>query len=59
MPDLDKIRNLLRDMNIQAVSRATGVSVSVLYKFVTGKITPNYEVVKSLVTYFNTRSLNG
>ena len=57
MPDLDKIRNLLKDMNIQAVSRATGVNVSVLYKFVTGKVTPNYEIVKNLVIYFNTRTI--
>lgn len=51
MPTLEEIKTLLADRNLMEVSRRSGVSYSMLYKFATGRAEPKYETIKALAEY--------
>ena len=55
MPNIEKIRLALSDMNLSAVSEATGINKHVLYAFVSGKTTPRYDSMLKLVKYLQAR----
>jgi len=57
MPELERMRDLLVDMNLQAVARGSGVHPNVLYRIVSGKNNnPSYETVRKVMTYLETRT---
>jgi predicted transcriptional regulator len=51
MPELDKLRQMLADMNIQAVARGAGVHPNVLYRIMAGATNPRYETVQRVMNY--------
>ncbi len=51
MPELEKLRQMLADMNIQAVARGAGVHPNVLYRIMTGATNPRYETVQRVMNY--------
>ena len=55
MPELDKLRQMLADMNIQAVARGSGIHPNVLYRIMAGTTNPRYETVQRLVKYLTNR----
>lgn len=50
MMTLDEIRALLRDHNLSAVSRATGLSTDTLYRIMAGA-TPSLSTLQTLDAY--------
>jgi DNA-binding phage protein len=60
MIDLDKIRAALRDSNVRAVARSTGLHPNVVYRFLKGGTQPRFETVLRLAKYIEGRSgMNG
>lgn len=55
MPELDKLRQMLADMNIQAVARGSGIHPNVIYRIMAGTTNPRYETVRRLVKYLTNR----
>ena len=53
MPELDKLRQKLSDMNIQAVARGAGVHPNSLYRLMAGATSPKYETVQLVLAYLN------
>jgi DNA-binding phage protein len=53
MPELEKLRSLLADRNIQAVARGAGVHPNALYRLMAGATSPKYETVQRLLDYLN------
>jgi len=51
MPELEKLRQMLADMNIQAVARGAGVHPNVLYRIMAGATNPRYETVQRVMNY--------
>lgn len=51
MLTLEKIKQRLQAINVQAVSRAAGVHPNTVYGILAGR-SPNYETVKKLSDYF-------
>lgn len=51
MPDLEKLRQMLADMNIQAVARGAGVHPNALYRLMAGSSNPKYETVQRVMNY--------
>jgi DNA-binding phage protein len=51
MVQLEKIRNDLKDRNVQAVARATGIHANAIYKIMRGTTNPKYETVRKLAEY--------
>ena len=51
MPELDKLRQMLADMNIQAVARGAGVHPNALYRIMAGATNPRYETVQRVMNY--------
>lgn len=54
MMALDEIRTLLKDHNLSAVSRATGLSTDTLYRFMSGGI-PSLRTVIALDAYIKSK----
>jgi DNA-binding phage protein len=52
MPELEKLRQMLADRNIQAVARGAGVHPNVLYRMMAGA-SPKYETVQRVMAYLN------
>ena len=52
MPELEKLRQMLADRNIQAVARGAGVHPNVLYRMMAGA-SPKYETVQRVMVYLN------
>lgn len=48
MLTLDEITKKLKPMNLQYVSRETGIHVNVIYRIAKGQANPQYETVKKL-----------
>lgn len=60
MPELDKLRQMLADMNLQAVARGAGVHPNVLYRIMAGASNPRYETVQRIMQYLHKwQSANG
>jgi len=53
----EEIRHRLKDSNLTAVAKSSGVNYHVLYKFMVKKIDPRYSTVTLLSAYLN--SLEG
>ena len=54
MTEIDKIKQLLIDRNIQIVAKGAGVSPGQIYKLVNGTVTkPSYDVITKLKLYLN------
>jgi predicted transcriptional regulator len=51
MPELEKLRQMLADMNLQAVARGAGVHPNVLYRIMAGGTNPRYETVQRVMNY--------
>lgn len=51
MPELEKLRQMLADMNIQAVARGAGVHPNALYRLMAGSSSPKYETVQRVMNY--------
>jgi DNA-binding phage protein len=51
MPELEKLRQILADRNIQAVARGAGVHPNVLYRLMAGATSPKYETVQRVMAY--------
>ena len=51
MVNLDTLRLMLRDRNLQAVARGSGVHPNSLYRFANGSSSPKYETVQKVLTY--------
>jgi len=51
MIDIQAIQAALKDRNLQAVSRATGVNPATLYRLVRGKVKPHNATLRVLATY--------
>jgi DNA-binding phage protein len=51
MPELEKLRQMLADMNIQAVARGAGVHPNALYRLMAGSSNPKYETVQRVMNY--------
>lgn len=51
MPELEKLRKLLADRNIQAVARGAGVHPNALYRLMAGSTSPKYETVQRVMAY--------
>ena len=51
MPELEKLRKLLADRNIQAVARGAGVHPNSLYRLMSGSTNPRYETVRRVMAY--------
>ena len=51
MTELDKIRQLLADRNLQAVARGAGVHPNSLYRLMAGSTSPRYETVRRVMAY--------
>jgi DNA-binding phage protein len=51
MPELEKLRQLLSDRNIQAVARGAGVHPNALYRLMSGATSPKYETVQRVMAY--------
>lgn len=55
MTELEKLRQMLSDMNIQAVARGSGVHPNALYRIMTGSSNPKYETVQRVMNYLITK----
>lgn len=53
MLDIEKIRAALADRNLQAVSRATGITGQTLYRLMQGKTRPNQATLKVIAAYLS------
>ena len=51
MPDLETLRKMLADRNIQAVARGAGVHPNVLYRLMAGATSLKYEAVRRVMAY--------
>lgn len=51
----EDIRRHLKDCNVQAVSRATGVSANAIYRFMKDDANPLYDTVEKLSEYVEKR----
>lgn len=57
IPELDKIRQMLADRNIQAVAKGSGVHANAIYRLMSGGTSPKYETVQRVLSYL-TRQQN-
>jgi DNA-binding phage protein len=53
MAEIEKLREALRDRNIMAVARGTGIHQNSIYRIMSGQTQPRYETVKRLADYIN------
>jgi len=53
--DIEQIRLLLRDRNIQAVARATGMSAATIYRIAHGRTRVHKRTIKDLTAYLTTK----
>lgn len=53
MIDIQAIQAALKDRNLQAVSRATGVNPATLYRLMRGKTKPNQTTLRLIAAYLN------
>lgn len=54
MITLEQVRAQLKDRNLKAVARATGLHYNTIYEIKNNKIfNPNYDTYKKLVDYLN------
>ena len=52
MTEIETIKNLLKDRNLQEVSKGADISTGKLYKFADGSIKkPSYEIIMKLKSY--------
>ena len=51
MTELDELRQLLADRNLQAVARGAGVHPNSLYRLMAGSTSPKYETVRRVMAY--------
>jgi DNA-binding phage protein len=58
MLELDAIRAALKDCNVQAVARSTGIHPNAIYRFLRGKTDPRYATVELLTQYIKKRGVN-
>ena len=52
----EEIRTHLKDCNVQAVSRASGVSANAIYRFLKDDAKPLYETVEKLSAYIENKA---
>jgi DNA-binding phage protein len=57
--NLDQMRLILRDLNIQAVARSTGLSANAIYRFLQGGTQPKFQTILRLQTYLKRFAENG
>jgi DNA-binding phage protein len=57
MPELEKLRKMLADRNLQVVARDAGVHPNALYRLKKGKTKPKYETVLKLLAYFDNQAV--
>jgi transcriptional regulator with XRE-family HTH domain len=57
MPELEKLRAMLADRNLQVVAREAGVHPNALYRLKEGKTEPKYETVRRLLAYFDRQAV--
>jgi DNA-binding phage protein len=57
MQELEKIRKMLEDRNLQVVAREAGVHPNALYRLKDGKSQPKYETVLKLIAYFESQAV--
>lgn len=55
MIELDAIRAALKDCNVQAVARSTGLHPNAIYRFLRGQTEPRYATIERLARYLMTR----
>jgi hypothetical protein len=59
MEELEKLRSMLHDRNLQVVARDAGIKPNLLYRFRLGKPALRYETIQLLIAYFEKQeSLN-
>ena len=51
MQELDKLRQMLDDMNLQSVARGAGVHPNALYRLMAGGTNPRYATVQRIMNY--------
>ena len=51
MQELDKLRQMLDDMNLQSVARGAGVHPNALYRLMAGGTNPRYKTVQLVLAY--------
>ena len=51
MIDIKTIQAALKDRNLQAVARATGINAATLYRLVKGTSNPNQRTLKNIADY--------
>ena len=59
MIDLDTLRLMLTDRNLQVVARGSGVHPNSLYRLVNGSCRPKYETVQKVVAYLELQGATG
>jgi len=59
MIDLDTLRLMLTDRNLQVVARGSGVHPNSLYRLVNGSSRPKYETVQKVMTYLERQGASG
>jgi DNA-binding phage protein len=58
MMELDAIRAALKDCNIQAVARSTGLHPNAIYRFLRGQTEPRYATIERLARYLASKGVN-
>lgn len=58
MMELEAIRAALKDCNIQAVARSTGLHPNAIYRFLKGQSNPRYATAERLAKYLASRNVN-
>ena len=57
MGEIDDIRRMLADRNIQIVAKGSGVHPNALYRLKHGHTEPKYETVCRLIAYFKRQAV--
>lgn len=59
MIEIEELKRILADRNLQAVAKGAGIHPNALYRLMAGKSDPRYSTVKRIMAYLIKEQKNG